>query len=353
MKKSIILTIILALIVAAGAIMAAVVILLNRGKSARAPEPDGAAQKTLDTFVQLDAYPAYVMTYSGDYALDTALSNGIRNEKDVLEHFENLYQRPVTGHGSLDLEHKACTGFTALSENGDAYFGHNEDWKKGDYLVLFTAPASGYASISIGDISNLRENRDSLLLAPFFPLAGMNSTGLAVSTYSVPECKTPQNQGRTDLIWPVMIRLLLDRAANVEEALQLLNSYDIVIERGNCMQFLVGDAAGNSVIVEWIDGKTVPVRRAGDWQAVTNFIQQDAPPSEFQNCWRYEAASEFLAAHRQQMDAELGMQLLSETAQGGDGLDGTQFSVLFNQSGGDVYIVFGRRYENTYYFSIK
>ena len=349
MKKSTGLSIIFVLVLAAGAI----IVFLNREKATLAPKSGLSSQNTFDSFSQLDTYPAYVMTYFDDYALDTALINGIKNDKDVLEHFENLYQRPLVQYESFDLEHKACTGFTTLSQDGEAYFGHNEDWEKGEYLILFTTPASGYASISIGDVSYLMEDQDSLLLTPFFPLAGMNSAGLAVSTYSVPECKTPHNKDRADLIWPVMIRLLLDRAANVEEALQLLNSYDIVIERGNCMQFFVGDAAGNSVIVEWIDGKTVPVRRAGDWQAVTNFIQQDAPPSEFQNCWRYDAASEFLTAHRQQMDAELGMQLLSETAQGGDGLDGTQFSVLFNQSGGDVYIVFGRRYENTYYFSIK
>ncbi|HNT56164.1 MAG TPA: carcinine hydrolase/isopenicillin-N N-acyltransferase family protein [Anaerolineaceae bacterium] len=353
MKKSIVLTILGTLMVAAGFIVAVIVVLLNRDRPARTTEPDGRSQKTLDTFVQLDDYPAYVMTYYDDYALDTALANGIRNEKDVLEHFQNLYQRPLAGHAGLNLEHKACTGFTALAENGDAYFGHNEDWKKGEYLVLFTAPASGYASISIGDISYFMDKRDSLLLAPFFPLAGMNSTGLTVSTYSVPECQPPQHQDRIDLIWPVMIRLLLDRAANVAEALQLLNSYDIIIEHGNCMQFFIGDAAGNSVIVDWIDGKTVPLSRVGDWQAVTNFIQQDAQPSEFQNCWRYQAAREFLEDHRQQMNAELGLQLLGKTAQDRAGSGGTQFSVLFNQSRGDVYIVFGRHYETTHYFSLK
>jgi len=317
-------------------------------------DPEIRRQKILDSLTMIDQYPAYTMNYYGDYSLDTALANGIKDFEDITQHFESIYHINLLHNLETQGEGESCSGFTAVSENGEYLFGHNEDWISNDkYLVFFTAPDKGYASVNITDISYLGEDKDALLITPFMPLAGMNSEGLVVTTYSVPQCFPPQDAKKTSLFWLVAVRLLLDRAANIDEALQLLDEFNILFDEDMGLQFLIGDAQGYSVIVEWLDGKTIPIEKTGDWQAVTNFIQKDAAEVDIKRDQRYQIASTFLEQYNHKISAEVGMELLRKTSQFWGSQGGTQFSVIFNQSRRDLHIVFGRNYEKVYYFPLK
>lgn len=316
--------------------------------------PSDPGSETLATLTQLDAYPVYAMTYKDDYNLDVVLAKGITSDEDVVDHFNTIYKTKLLATGETTREGKACTGFTASSQNGDHYFGHNEDWRKSNYLVLTTTPKKGYASVSLCGISyHGGKKTDGLLLSPLYPLSGMNSQGLCVSTYSVASCAPPQDEKKRTLIWPVALRVLLDRAATVDQALDLLDSYNIFIEDGNSMQFFIGDAQGDSVIVEWLNGSTYTIRKSEDWQAVTNFVQESATENDFLNCWRYRTASEYLRGHTNQMSDESGMQLLEKVSQAKPHGEGTQFSVLFNQTRKDMTVAFGRGYWKPYHFTVK
>ncbi|MDD3349735.1 MAG: carcinine hydrolase/isopenicillin-N N-acyltransferase family protein [Eubacteriales bacterium] len=327
----------------------------NNGETEIQKITENNAEQTLLSFEAIDPHPAYVMNYFGDYALPDALLEGMESEEAVSEHFSDLYKMSLSGasSGGSVFEGKACTGFSASSENDETYFCHNEDWEKSEWLILRTDPKNGYSSYSVCGVEYDLENENDLLELPFYPLAGMNNKGLAVSTYSVPVCEPSSDADRPSLIWPLAIRMLLDQAASVDEAITLLNQYNILIEEGNGMQFFIGDAGGDSAIIQWIDGEIIPLKKDGDWQVVTNFIQQDAPDFEFQNCWRYQKAENVLMEHANKMTAESSMKLLADTSQSGTAGDGTQFSVVFNLTEREFDIVFGKKYENSYSFGLE
>lgn len=318
--------------------------------AAPAPGPASVAA-TLATFRPLDPYPAYTMTYVGDYGLEALLAVGARDERELLRNLSRIL--PI---GQPDLRRRqpvgmACTGFTARSQAGEALFGHNEDWTKRSYLVLATKPPMGYASLSVVDVggrTTYKALKDKgLLTSPFLPLAGVNSEGLAVSTYTVPTCQPPFEARNVTLYWPVALRLLLDRAKTVEEAVRLLGTCNLSFADGNRLQFLVGDAQGDSAVIEWIGERTVVVRRTGRWQVVTNFLQQGLAEGAYVSCWRYRKAQALLEAQAERVTEATGAELLAQTAQPG----ATQFSVLFNLSRRTMRITFGWEPAKVYRFA--
>lgn len=326
--------------------------LLLSGCSPSAPPMNPEVDAALSSLQKLDSQPAYTLDYTLDYRLDDALRTGIPGYGAITSHFNSLLKdSPIQATGFTRVG-KACTGFSATGANGDKYFSHNEDWVKSNYVVVTTHPPKGYPSISVCGVGYPDGDKEELLATPFYPLSGMNSKGLTVSTYSVPTCQPPNDPEKEALLWPVALRLLLDRAATVEEAIALLDDYNIIIEEGNGMQFFIGEASGNSAIVAWIDGKAVPVWKEGPWQAVTNFVQTDATPDHFICCNRYYTASKTLNKTGSSTTPESAMKLLQATLQGWAG-GGTQFSVVFNQTQGNMYLSFGRRYEKVYSFNLQ
>ena len=175
-----------------------------------------------------------------------------------------------------------------------------------------------------------RSSLDSLEKIDPYPAYTMRcDAGLAVSTCSVPKHK-----------------------ATDDEAIALLDSHNIVIERGNSLQLLVGDARGDSAVIAWVDGVMTKVRKTGPWQAVTNFNRYGnaaSNPREGTDHDRYAKAKCFLEAPANAMTEIKGMELPAATSQEG----GTQFSVLFNRSRKELRIAFGRNYEKEYAFGIS
>ena len=117
------------------------------------------------------------------------------------------------------------------------------------------------------------------LAAPYAPLDGVNEKGLAVGVLQIKTTPTNQQTDKVDITTTSAIRLLLDRAATVEEAIELLSQYDMHASANSCYHFHIADANGGSVIVEYIDDEmsVVPVsythldvykRQAQGWSPV-------------------------------------------------------------------------------------
>ncbi len=311
------------------------------------------ARAVLDTIRQIDSYPAYSMRYPADYRLGDVLERGLASEAEIQQFVGKLFGISLVESGALLPQGKRCTGFSAGSLSGDQYQGHNEDWTKGDYLVLSTAPGGGIPSVSLIDVRFAArvsgKDQRGFLMAPFLPLSGMNRAGLAVATYSIPKSTPPRDSAKKSMLWSVVIRLLLDRARTVDEALALIDSVNVVIEPDNDLQFFIGDAQGNSAVVAWVEGKTTAVRKTGPWQAVTNFIQYNATEADFSGCDRYSTAKGLLVAANGLVSDDSGMEILKQTAQPSY----TQFSVLYNLSRAHLSVVFGRNYATKYDFACE
>lgn len=114
----------------------------------------------------------------------------------------------------------------------------------------------------------LRQDEIKTLAALYAPLDGMNEAGLAVSVNMIQDSATiEQDTGKPDITTTTAIRLLLDQAGDVDEALNLLKQYDLHASMGMMNHFAIADAAGRSVAVEYIDNEMIVI----DTPALTNF----------------------------------------------------------------------------------
>lgn len=66
---------------------------------------------------------------------------------------------------------------------------------------------------------------------------------------------TPTNQTteKPDLTSTTMLRMVLDYAATVEEAVELIKGYDLHDSASTSFHYMIADANGNSAILEWVN----------------------------------------------------------------------------------------------------
>ena len=215
----------------------------------------------------------YTMTYEGDYGLNEFLEQGGASSSNEIATFvcKQLFYGLVSPPDVQSAEF-GCSFITAKDKDGNVLTGRNFDWPdcKSPIAVIHTRPDNGYASVSTACIFFLGFGNDwkpndvaskmSLIAAIYTPLDGMNEKGLVVADLVAGDhTKTDQNTDRVDLTTTTSIRVLLDKAANVEEALNLLESYDMHSEIDFSHHLAISDATGRSVVVEWVDNKMLVV----------------------------------------------------------------------------------------------
>ncbi len=167
-----------------------------------------------------------------------------------------------------------CSSFMARAEDGRPLFGRNYDFKRTNTCLVRTNPGGGrHASVSTVDLQFLGVDpekgvqglmdRVNILAAPYAPLDGINDAGLACGIYmslqgggvdenhemySVP---TEQSTGKPSLTSTTMLRLMLDYASTVDEAIELAGRYDLHDSAHNSFHYMIADASGKSAILEW------------------------------------------------------------------------------------------------------
>ena len=214
----------------------------------------------------------FTMTYEGDYGLDDFLEQGGAKSSNDIAAFvcRHLF------YGLVSPDDRpaefGCSFITTKDKEGNVLTGRNFDWPncQSPIVVVHTRPEKGYASVSTSCITFLGFNDDwtpkemtdrmPLIAAIYAPLDGMNEKGLVVSDLVAGDkTKTDQNTDRADLTTTSSIRVLLDKASNVEEALKLLESYDMHSDIDYAHHLAISDATGRSVVVEWVDNKMLVV----------------------------------------------------------------------------------------------
>lgn len=219
--------------------------------------------QTMKTVKQLDEH-IYLMDYSFDYGLDKLLERGTDTIGDLL-----LFCSKQMLNGMFRFRENrmdgGCSAFTAYNPQGDHLLGRNFDYKTAPCFVVWTHPEDGYASIGIADANfmlygNVNKpwttvNRFQTLLAPYTCVDGMNEMGMSICVLQIHADSTNQDTGKTDLSTTVLIRTVLDKAANVEEALELFRSYDLHDPLGCCYHYMLCDAEGNSALVEYVNNE--------------------------------------------------------------------------------------------------
>ncbi|WDZ83056.1 linear amide C-N hydrolase [Micromonospora cathayae] len=272
------------------------------------------AERTLASLRRVDDLPLYEMTYVGAYDAQAGLDRPTPS--------------PV-----------GCSLFAALGDPDRPLFARNFDWEPNPAMVLRTDPPDGYASISLVDISYLGVGPDPagdprLLDAPLLPFDGMNERGLAVGLAADDNARAEPVPGRPRVGSVRILRLVLDQAATVAEAVRVFERYNLDFEGGPPLHYLLADATGASAVVEFVDGRMRVQSGRESWRALTNVPVIDVPEQRRRDDHRYGVLAEALTKAGGTVDAPAALELLDRVRQGH-----TRWSVTYGLRSGEVRVV--------------
>lgn len=203
----------------------------------------------------------YTMDYSSDYKLDKILKLNIKSVDDMISFVKT--ELICGGEQSSGIIDMGCSAFSVKTADEDILVGRNFDYKmKMTAVLIRTKPEDGYSSIGIADagwmnydIGSLDDGKTDISMAISFPylvMDGMNEKGLSISILKLDGEPTQQETGKNKIMTTTALRLVLDKAATVKEAIEILKNYDMYSAMPNAnFHFLISDASGYSVVLEY------------------------------------------------------------------------------------------------------
>lgn len=311
---------------------------------------------SLDTLKLIDDFPLYTMYYEGEYlsASNIRIAANGYIQSMMIAKADDFPSHPW-----------GCSLFAALGDAENILYGRNFDWHPSPALLLFLKPARGYVSVSMVDIAYLGfegerakhilelpiKEQQALLEAPSLPFDGMNEKGLVIGMASVPSGNMPDDPNKPSIDSLLVMREILDHAANVEEAVEILKKYDI--DMGSVpLHYLIADRTRKAVLVEFYQGEMIIDYNEEPWHVATNFIVAATDNSPQGRCGRYDLIQDTLDGNRGKLISNQAMDILKMTSSN-DPTYGTQWSVVYDSTSGGISIVLGRNYRELYNFNIK
>ena len=333
----------------------------------------------------------YEINYTADYKLDDVLKSGFTETNQLFNYVAYLLYDSLPGKKAQVSFDAGCSAFAVPDrQSGNFLMGRNYDFchasDDGDgyqsiaAILVRTAPAGGKKSISMVDALNMGYSKGfyndgdtdlSLLMGlPYAALDGINEDGFAIGVLALREEQTCQNTGQPRIGTTTAIRMLLDRASTVKEAIEMLRNYDMDM-RGNGTSnyhYFMADATGDYAIVEYTfnKGEKIPhvmeVLSDNDTlRCVTNFYVSPTMVGTNEG-WgslhgrnRYDTLRETLAANNYKLGASDAMSLLSSVSQPPSALitSQTQWSSVYDLKAKTLRLAILREYGKMYDFKVQ
>lgn len=303
----------------------------------------------------------FAVQQEGEYGFEQFLAQGGAASDNEVAVFltENLLKNVGLGFSGNFF---GCSTLSVRSPEGEVLFGRNFDWNHCNTLIVRSNPENGYASIATvnmdfinaGSLSTSRIPPDVLTIAAMYaPLDGMNEKGLTVSVNMIQDSDTiHQNTGKPDITTTTAVRLLLNRAANAEEAVQLLEQYDMHTSMGYMIHFAIADNDGHHVVVEYVNNRMTVT----DTPVVTNFYLTAGEKygiGTAQSHERYEILTSQLKESHFMSMADVRDALDSVSKDNFGEFESTEWSIVYNQSTGEVHYYHRENYQNSFIFTVE
>ena len=251
----------------------------------------------------------YYMEVKGDFYLDDFVEQGgAKNDTELI----NFITGKIT-KGLIDMNISeseiACSAFTATTSDGDKLFGRNYDFEKTNTCIVITEANEGrHASFSSVDLQFLGIDMDSdvdglmdkitCLAAPYAPLDGMNdagvSCGIFMSYQGDETVATDQNTDKPDFTSTTLLRLILDYADDVEEAVEIASAYDMHDSASTSFHYMIADATGKSAILEWVADTDMTDNDGSARKLVVTYNDDDAHIGEAEASSEYQWITNFI-----------------------------------------------------------
>lgn len=298
--------------------------------------------------------PYYSMQYYGDYCLEKYLKEGSCN----IDEFCGFVEENLIVNKKIKFNNKVqgCSAFIACNKEGDFLFARNMDCECSVPMRIRIKNNGCYKSLAFLTMAELDWEEDSYntlekdakltLAAPYSPKDGMNEYGLAVACLTDAKAIYPQHNKIT-LFDETLPRLILDKAKTVDEAIQLVDNYNLFYVIAP-LHFFVADANGDSAVIEFVNGKMVIVKKSKIYQIVTNFTLHNNPNHEGFGKDRYENIESELETRHGIISENDALELLKRNVIPGD----EQWSAIYNLTKGSVHIIFSREYNKVYKYDL-
>ena len=318
-----------------------------------------------------DGYNLYRVDIRYRYSLNDLLARGITDDQSMVDAIleEALPLLPVT----IQAPSFGCTAFAVVEQDGTACMGRNYDFRYDtSAMVVYCSPQDSYRSVAFAALDNIQANtpeqslktRLATLTAPFICLDGMNEKGVSIAVLTLDSEPVHQNTGKPTIATTLAIRLVLDRAATTEEAVQLLSSYDMFASSGRDYHFYITDASGDGRVVEYDCEKETRPLVATPMEAITNFYglyRDKVLPNQRNGIYghgreRYDAVMKVLEEQAEGYTNDTVWDALKASSQEPNPVDitsNTQWSIAYNNTGLTAEIVIRRHWDEIISYSLS
>lgn len=317
-----------------------------------------------------DGFDIYTMDVKYDYSIEDIISHGIENNQDVFDAImqESLPLLPV----NIQAPSFGCSAFGMTTTDGTHLMGRNYDFKKNtSAMLVYCSPKNYYKSVAFAALNNLSADQPlssttkklATLAAPFVCLDGINEKGVSIAVLVVDSDPVFQQTDKDAIFTTLAIRLVLDRAATTDEAVELLKGYDMFASSGKDYHFYVNDAQGNGKVIEWDCENPTRELVATPVDVVTNFYTIYADkvlPDQKNGIYghgkeRYNYIKQVFAEQEGNLTNKTAWDALKAASQDPSETDitsNTQWSIVFDNTNLTAEIVLRRNWNDVHKFSV-
>lgn len=314
---------------------------------------------TIQKITDYDEYNLYRMDVKYDYNIENIINYGITDNQSVVDAItkEALPLLPV----HIEAPEFGCSAFSVEDTEGDNLMGRNYDFaNNSSAMLVYSTPKDGYKSVAFAALDNISANnadanlksKFACLTAPFVCLDGMNEKGVSIAVLTLDSEPTKQDTGKPTISTTLAIRLVLDKAATTQEAVDLLKKYDMMASSGRDYHFYITDSSGDGRIIEYnLDNGRELV--ATSVRTATNFFEiykDKVKPNQHNEIYghgkeRYDSIEEIFTNNEGKITTNVAWEALkaaSQTPKEGDVTSNTQWSILYNNTDLTAEIVIRR-----------
>lgn len=326
---------------------------------------------TLNKVSNYADFNIYKMNIKYNYSIDKIIEKGITDDQSFVNAIasESLPFLPI----NINAPKFACSAFTMRAKNGNILMGRNYDFKNdSSALLVYCNPKNGYKSVATAALDNIKANvadesiktKLTCLIAPFVCLDGMNEKGVSIAVLTLDSKPTRQSTGKPTIGTTLAIRLVLDRAASTQEAVDLLSKYDMFATSGRDYHFYITDASGDGRVVEYdCDNPKRPLI-ATPIRTITNFYGMyidKVLPNQKNGVYghgkeRYDKIEKVFESESGNYTTESAWNALKSASQLPNPMDitsNTQWSIVYNDTDLTAKIVLRRNWKDAYSYSIN
>ena len=255
----------------------------------------------------------YADVRGGFYLDDLIEQGGIKNDGELADFLIAKLSKGLAKNLTIATPNYGCASFTAATAEGDALFARNYDNDETNTCIVRTHARKGrHATIGTADLSfvgikpakGIQGIADKVLCltVPYLTLDGVNDAGVSCCinmTYQGggdggTAVATNQNTDKPDMTSTLMIRMILDYADDLEEAIEIVQRYDLHDSANTSFHYMVADASGRSAILEWICGDDITDNDGSARKLVVTYSDNDANIGEAEAAADYQWMTNFI-----------------------------------------------------------